>query len=121
VANTASYPKRWIDPKAETGIPPLRDLQDSASRAIEPDRHSRTRHPACLLFTSATAPNYCFPSLTRIEPFAAEPPHEFFGVSALGKTIDIEPLAFVKDGVPPRAKGKLFAELMDGRVTTLQT
>jgi hypothetical protein len=70
----------------------------------------------CAFHVRHRAPVTAFPSLPRIEPFAAEPLHEFLGVTALGKTINIEPLVPVKDGMPSRAKGKLFAELMDGRV-----
>ncbi|HEY1981290.1 MAG TPA: hypothetical protein VGH13_14535 [Xanthobacteraceae bacterium] len=42
-------------------------------------------------------------SLLRIEPFAAEPLHEFLGVAALGTTIDVETLTGANNPMFPRA------------------
>jgi hypothetical protein len=47
--------------------------------------------------------------LPRVEPLAGEPLHEFLGVTALGKTINIEPLVPVKDGMYTRTDIMLTA------------
>ena len=68
-----------------------------------------------------TRPVTASPSLFRIECLAAEPLHEFVGITCFGEAVDVEPPAVVENRMTARAKRQILTESMDHLVPTLLT